>query len=58
MSKGTCKMDAYPHSPSLGNIPESYSAPPRVASKEKGKSNKGLGGKKLEINLGCHLFIS
>ena len=30
---------------------ESYSAPPQVASEEKGKSNKGLGGKELEINL-------
>ena len=25
--------------PSLGGIPKSYSAPPRVASEEKGKSN-------------------
>ena len=33
---------------------ESYSAPPQVASEEKGTSNKGLGGKELEINLGCH----
>ena len=33
---------------------ESYSAPPQVASEEKGKSNRGLGGKELEIHLGCH----
>ena len=50
---GTWKMDASPSSPSLGNILGNYSAPPQVASEEKGKSNKGLGGKKLEINLGC-----
>ena len=29
----------------------SYSAPPQVASEEKGKSNKCLGVKKLKINL-------
>ena len=51
---GMHKMDASPNSPSLGNILENYSDPPRVASEEKGKSNKGLGGKELEINLGCH----
>ena len=34
--------------PSLGGIPKSYSAPPRVASEEKGKSNKGLSG--MELN--------
>ena len=33
---------------------ENCSAPLQVASKEKGKSNKGLGGKELEINCGCH----
>ena len=33
---------------------ESYSAPPQVASEEKGKSNKDLGGKELEINLECY----
>ena len=40
--------DASPSSPSLGGIPKSYSAPPRVASEEKGKSNKGLSG--MELN--------
>ena len=34
--------------PSLGGIPKSYSTPPRVASEEKGKSNKSLGG--MELN--------
>ena len=34
--------------PSLGGIPKSYSAPPWVASEEKGKSNKGLSG--MELN--------
>ena len=48
------KMDASPSSPSLGNIPKDYSAPPWVVSEEKGKSNEDLGGKELEINLGCH----
>ena len=38
-------MDASPSSPSLGNIPENYSVPPRVASEEKGRSNKVLGGR-------------
>ena len=38
MSKDTCKTDTYPSRPSLGNIPENYSSPPLVASKEKGKS--------------------
>ena len=33
-------MERVPSSPSLGNIPEDYSAPPRVASEEKGKSNQ------------------
>ena len=33
---------------------ESYSAPPQVASEEKGTSNKGLGGKELKISLRCH----
>ena len=37
-------MVASPHSPSFGGIPKSYSVPPHVASEEKGKSNKGLGG--------------
>ena len=51
---GMHKTDASPRSPSLGNILENYSAPPRVASEENGKSNKGLGGKELEISLRCH----
>ena len=46
-------MDASPNSPSLGNTPENYSAPPQVASEEKDKSNKG-GGMEPEVNLGCH----
>ena len=41
---GTRKMDVSSSSPSLGNILGNYS----------GKSNKGLGGKELEINLQCH----
>ena len=40
---GTWKMDASPSSTSLGNILGNYS----------GKSNKGHGSIKLEINLGC-----
>ena len=38
MSIGKQNMDASHSRPSLGNIPESYSAPPWVASEEKGKS--------------------
>ena len=37
-------MAASARSPSFGGIPRSYSVPPQVASEEKGKSNKGLGG--------------
>ena len=37
---------------------ESYTASPQVVSVEKGKSNKGLGGMELEINLGCHQVYS
>ena len=40
-------MDAPPGSTGLGGIPKSYSAPPRVVSEEKGKSNKEVGGKEL-----------
>ena len=54
MCIGTWKTDAFPSSTSLGGIPKRYSAPPRVASEEKGKSNKCLGVKKLKINLWCH----
>ena len=42
-------MDASPNSPSLGNIQGNFD-PPWVASEEKGKSVKGLGGKKLKMN--------
>ena len=48
MCIGTRKMDASPTSTSLGGIPKSYSTPPQVASEEKGKSNKSLGG--MELN--------
>ena len=44
MCTSTRPTDASPSSPSLGNILGNYS----------GKSNKGLGGKEPEINLGCH----
>ena len=44
---GTCKMDASPSSPSLGNISKDYSAPLWAASEEDKKSNEGLGGKEL-----------
>ena len=58
MFTATPKMDASPSSPSWGNIPENYSAPPQVASEEMGKSNKFFGGKELEINLGYHQVYS
>ena len=51
---GTRKTDASPSSPGLGNIPGNYSAPPRMASEEKDKSDEGRGALELEINLGCH----
>ena len=54
MYVGTRNTDASPRSPSLGNILGNYSAPPQVASEEMGKSNTGVGGKELDINLGCH----
>ena len=41
---GTCNTDAFPSSPSLGN----------VLGKNSGKSNTGLCGNKLEISKGCH----
>ena len=53
MCIGTWKGDAPPSGPSLGNI-LGYSAPPRVASEEEGKSDKGLNGEELDVNLGCH----
>ena len=54
MCMGTQNVEASPCSPSLGKIPESYSVTLWMASEGKGKSNKGLGVKDLEINLGCH----
>ena len=47
MFTGTCSVGASPSSPSLGGIPKSCSVPSQVASGEKGKSNKGLGGMEL-----------
>ena len=47
MCIGTRKMYASPSSTSLGGIPKSYSIPLQVASEERGKSNKGLGGMEL-----------
>ena len=39
----------------MGNILKSYTAPPQVASEKKEqKSDKGLNGEELDINLGCH----
>ena len=35
-------------------FPESYSAPPWVASEEEQKSVKGLNGEELDISLRCH----
>ena len=55
---GTQNTDAFPSAPSLGNIPEDYSAPPQVAPEEKGKSSQGPNGKELEINLGCPSSLS
>ena len=40
-------MDASPSSPGLGGILKSCSVPSQLASEEKDKSNKGLGGLKL-----------
>ena len=37
---GTDKMDAPPGSTSLGNIPKSYSAPPRVVSEKRANQTK------------------
>ena len=50
---GTRNMDTSPRSPTFGNIPANYSAPPQVASEEMGKPNTGVGGKELDMNLGC-----
>ena len=58
MCTGSWTMDASPNSPSLGNTPENYSAPPQVAPEEKGKSSQGPNGKELEINLGCPSSLS
>ena len=55
MCLGTWNTDAFPRSPSLGNIPQGYPAPPWVASEEKGqKPDKVLNGEELDINLGRH----
>ena len=48
------QVDASPSSPGLGSIPKDCSAPPWAVSEETGNPNEGLGGKELEINLGCH----
>ena len=40
-------MDASPSSPSWETFQEDYSAPTRVVSEERGKSNKGVGGEEL-----------
>ena len=45
---GTCKMDAFPSSTSLGNIPGKLLCYPLGHIREKGKANKGLGG--MELN--------
>ena len=47
MCTGTHKMDDSLSSTSLRGIPKSYSVPLQVASEEKGKSNKDLGGMEL-----------
>ena len=49
-------MDASPNSPSLGNILKIYSVT-LCGIRDKGKSNKGFGGKELEISLGCHQVL-
>ena len=50
---GTCKMDAFPSSTSLGNIPGKLLCYTLGGNREKGKSNKGLGGMEV-INLRCN----
>ena len=47
-------MDTSPSSPSFGGILEGYSVVLWVASEEEQKSDKGLDGEELDINLGCH----
>ena len=39
---------------SLGGILEGYSVVLQVASEKEQKSDKGLDGEELDINLGCH----
>ena len=51
-------MDASPRSLAWKALWENYSAPPLVASEEKVKSNQGLGGKELDVNLGCYQVYS
>ena len=47
MCTGRGKTDASPSSPSWETFQEDYSAPTRVVSEERGKSNKGVGGEEL-----------
>lgn len=50
----TWNTDASHSSPSLGNIPGQLLYYTLGGIREKDKSNKDLGVKELEINLGCH----
>ena len=54
MCTSTWKTDASPGGPSLGNIPGELLCYTPGGIREKGKSNKGLSGKELEIHLRCH----
>ena len=54
MCTDTCKMDASPSGPSFGNTPGKLLCYPLGGVREKDKSNKGLSGTELKINLGCH----
>ena len=54
MCTGPQKMDTSPSSLSLGGILEGYSVVLQVASEKEQKSDKGLDGEELDINLGCH----
>ena len=51
---GTWNTDASHSSPSLGNIPGQLLCYTLGGIREEDKSNKDLGGRELEINLGCH----
>ena len=46
---GTCKKDAFPSSTSFGNIPGKLLCYTLGGIREKGKSNKGLGGMELNV---------